>query len=257
MNPKRALVTGAGNRIGAEIARYLGAAGWDVAVHYATSVAGAAAVVDAITSAGGRAVALQADLSDEAQVQTLMPRSITAIGGPITLLVNNAGVLKRDHFVSSTRAEWDENFAVNARAPFVLSQGFAAHNMLAQHKAVQDGAQEDAITPANIINIIDQRVLNPDADYATYTLSKMALWSMTQTLARALAPHVRVNAIGPGTTLRGTHQTAYQFDDRQAQMPLGPGQGVAEILSALGYLIDAGSVTGQMILTDNGQHFRR
>ncbi len=245
----RALVTGAGKRLGQAMALYLAGRGYDVAVHYAGSAEGAAETVAQVQAMGRRAVALQADLLDEAQVQTLLPRAIEALGGPFTVLVNNASVFEYDNLHSATRRSWDRHFESNLRAPFVLTQAFAAQ----APEAGRDAAGEP-VASGLIINMIDQRVRKLTPEFSTYTLAKMGLWALTQTAAQGLAPAIRVNAIGPGPTLQGARQSVQHFANQRANTVLGRGANTSDITAALGYFLDAPAVTGQLLCMDGGQH---
>jgi NAD(P)-dependent dehydrogenase (short-subunit alcohol dehydrogenase family) len=237
--PKAALVTGAGKRIGRAIALGLAAEGWAVAVHYGTSRTEAEAVVADITSRGGKAVALQADLADEEQVAPLVGKA-AAVLGPLGCLVNCASIFENDLALDVTRDGWDRHLAVNLRAPFVLSQEFAR-----RLPADKQGC---------IVNIIDERVWNLTPYFFSYTLSKSALWTMTQTLAMALAPRIRVNGIGPGPALPSQRQTDAQFRHQESLMPLGRGTTPEEIAAAVTFILAAPAMTGQMIALDGGQH---
>ena len=245
----RALVTGAGKRLGRAMALYLAGRGYDVAVHYASSKAEADAVVAEITALGRRAVALHADLLIEAETETLVPRASAALGGPLTVLINNASIFEYDSIQSATRTSWDRAVESNLRAPFVLSQAFAA----GAPRAIPDGNNEPT-AQAMILNMIDQRVLKLTPEFMSYTIAKMGLWALTQTTAQALAPHIRVNAIGPGPTLQGARQTLDHFTKQRAATVLERGVNANDITAALGYFLDAPSVTGQLICTDGGQH---
>lgn len=233
------LITGAAHRIGRAIAFDLAAHGYGVAIHYYNSENTARELVDAIHGVGGRAVAVKADLGDEAQVKTLIPAAKDVLG-PLTVLVNNASVFQNDTAQSATREGWDTHFNVNLRAPFVLSQMFAAQ--------VPDGLE------GNIINILDQRVWNLTPFFMSYTLSKSALWTMTQTLALAFAPIVRVNGIGPGPTLKNERQSEEDFARQWSETPLNRRVMPDEIADAVRFIIHAPSMTGQMIALDSGQH---
>lgn len=237
--PRGALVTGAGKRIGRAIALDLAAHGFAVAVHYNGSAEAAHGVVAEIAAQGGSAVALQADLADEAAVERLIPAAVEALG-PVGVLVNNASSFDYDSIASATRAGWDRHMEANLRAPFVLIQQFAL-----QLPATAEGA---------VVNLLDQRVWNLTPHFVTYTLSKAALWTLTQTLALALAPRIRVNGIGPGPTLPSTHQTEAQFAQQCAAMPLGRGTSPDEIVAAVRFLLQARAMTGQMVALDGGQH---
>ncbi|MSO84549.1 MAG: SDR family oxidoreductase [Rhodospirillales bacterium] len=237
--PKAALVTGAGRRIGRAIALALAEDGWTVAIHYNRSEAEANETVAAIEAKGGRARAVRADLARETETESLIERAADAVG-PLTLLVNNASIFDNDLWDTVTRESWNQHMQVNLRAPFVLIQEFA-------HRRPPG-------VPANVVNLIDERVWNPTPFFVSYTVSKMGLWGLTQTLALALAPEVRVNAIGPGPTLQSVHQTPEQFRRQWAMMPLRRPIAVEEICRALRFILDAPSMTGQMIALDGGQH---
>ena len=238
--PRRALVTGAGARLGKAMAEALGRDGWQVAVHYRNSLQGAEATVGAIQAGGGKAAMVQADLSDESDTATLIDRAQSALGGPLSVLVNSASTFSDDTAHTHSRENWDYHFGPNLRAPILLSQQFAQHlpNSVA----------------GLIVNMIDMRVLKLNPQFFTYTLSKSALWTATRTLAQALAPNIRVNAIGPGPTLQNVHQKPGEFDAESRATLTQKGSNSGEIVKALRYLIDADSITGQMIASDGGQH---
>lgn len=245
----RALVTGAGARLGQAMALYLGTRGYDVAVHFAESQAGADDTVAQLKAMGRKAVALQADLLDEDATQALLPAAADALGGPIICLVNNASIFEYDNIKSASRESWDRHLESNLRAPFVLTQALAAQSP----KAIMDDNGEP-VAAALVINMLDQRVHKLTPEFMTYTIAKMGLWAFTQTAAQALAPHVRVNGIGPGPTLQGHRQSKVHFDKQRASTVLNRGANPADITAALGYFLDAPAVTGQMISVDGGQH---
>lgn len=245
----KALVTGAGKRLGRAMALYLVQRGYDVAVHYATSEEAADTVVAQARSVGVRAAAVQADLLDEGSTASLISRAAQALDGRLTLLVNNASIFEYDNIQSATRQSWDRHMDSNLRAPFVLTQHFAAQ----APKASVDDIGEP-IAQALVVNLIDQRVRKLTPEFMTYTLAKMGLWALTQTAAQALAPDIRVNAIGPGPTLQGGRQSAEHFAKQRAATTLQRGANEADITAALGYFIDAPAVTGQMLAVDGGQH---
>jgi NAD(P)-dependent dehydrogenase (short-subunit alcohol dehydrogenase family) len=246
---KHALVTGAGARLGRAMALYLGDRGYDVAVHYNSSSVAAEEVVAALKAKGQRAVALQADLLDEAATQALLTRAAEALGGPITCLVNNASIFEYDNISTATEESWHRHIGSNLRAPFVLTQAMAAQNLEAK-----TDAQGEPFAAGLIVNMLDQRVRKLTPEFMTYTIGKMGLWALTQTSAQALAPVIRVNAIGPGPTLKGAKQTDAHFAGQRAKVILERGANPADITAALGYFLDAPSVTGQLICTDGGQH---
>jgi NAD(P)-dependent dehydrogenase (short-subunit alcohol dehydrogenase family) len=249
MDAGRALVTGAGARLGREMAVFLARRGWDVAVHYAGSAEGAAETVALCEAQGVRAAALQADLLDIAATEALVPRAVEALGGPLTLLVNNASIFEYDRLETATPESWDRHINSNLRAPFFLTQAFAA-----QAPEATTCASGEPRAAALVVNMLDQRVRKLTPEFATYTLAKMGLWAFTRTAAQALAPRIRVNAIGPGPTLIGARQTEDHFARQRANTVLERGADPDDITAALGYLLDAKAVTGQMIAVDGGQH---
>lgn len=238
--PRRVLITGAAKRVGRSIATGFAAAGWSVGVHYRGSADEARDLVAQIERDGGRAAALQADLACEPETAGLVGAAAEALGGPIGVVINNASQFEYDSIDTATRADWDRHMEANLRAPFVLTQAFAAALPGAAHGAV--------------VNIIDQRVWNLTPHFVTYTLSKAGLWTLTQSLALALAPRIRVNAIGPGPTLPNQRQSAEQFDRQARSVPLGRATAPREIADAALYLVSSPSVTGQMLALDGGQH---
>ena len=246
---KRALVTGAGKRLGRALALYLAERGFDVAVHYAASSDAAEEVVAQIRDMGRHAAALQADLLDLDAMETLLPRAAEALGGPITCLVNNASIFEYDTIGSANRESWDRHINSNLRAPFVLSQAMAVQGLLPNTDDMGE-----PVASGLIVNMLDQRVRKLTPEFMTYTLAKAALWSLTQTTAQALAPAIRVNAIGPGPTLQGSRQSQGHFDAQRAATILNRGANPRDITAALGYFLDASSVTGQLLCVDGGQH---
>jgi NAD(P)-dependent dehydrogenase (short-subunit alcohol dehydrogenase family) len=230
-----ALVTGAARRIGRTLALTAAQAGYDVVVHHRDSPDDAAETVRLIEGLGRNAVAATANLAGD-ELHTL----IGAAPGPLTLLVNCASLFEDDRIDSLTPQSWDAAMAANLRGPVLLSQAFAAALPAGQHGL--------------IVNIVDQRVLRPTPQFFSYAVSKAALWSATQMMAQGLAPRIRVNAIAPGPTLPSIHQSQAAFDAERGAVLLGHGATPDEIGQALAYLIDAPSVTGQMIAVDGGQH---
>lgn len=236
---KIALVTGGAKRIGKSIALRLAENGWSVAIHYRKSAAKAEVVAAEVRLRGGRAMTVAADLGNEDEVVTIIPR-VTAELGPLTLLVNNASVFEMDKADTVTRESWDKHIEANLRAPFVLSQAFA--------RQLPEGEQ------GNIVNLLDQRVWKLTPYFISYTIAKMGLWTLTRTLALAYAPRIRVNGIGPGPTLPSPRQTEEQFAAQSAAMPLGHGATPQEIARGILYILSAPSMTGQMIALDGGEH---
>lgn len=233
------LVTGGARRIGRFIALDLARHGWRVAVHHHLSAKAAQAVVGEIEAMGGTAAVVSADLTREDETTALVGRAAEAVG-PLSALINNASVFERDGALDATRASWDLHMEVNLRAPFVLTQDF-----------VRQLPEE---VGGNVINILDQRVWNLTPFFTSYTLSKAGLWTLTQTLALALAPRVRVNAVGPGPTLPSQRQTPESFRRQWSAVPLARQVQPEEVAAAVRFILDAPSVTGQMIAIDAGQH---
>jgi NAD(P)-dependent dehydrogenase (short-subunit alcohol dehydrogenase family) len=236
---KAALVTGGARRIGRALVLALAHDGFAVAIHHHRSQTEADALAAEIRDAGGKAVALAADLTDEAAVKRLLPEATAALG-PVGVLVNNASIFGNDTVSTATRESWDAHLAVNLRAPFVLTQEFAA------------------VLPPDcggvVVNLLDERVWNLTPYFASYTLTKAALWTLTRTTALALAPRIRVNGIGPGPTLPSPRQSPEQFIARCRAMPLGRGTSPDEIAAALRFILSAPAMTGQMIALDGGEH---
>jgi NAD(P)-dependent dehydrogenase (short-subunit alcohol dehydrogenase family) len=231
------------------MALYLARRGYDVAVHYAASRKEAEEVVKEITAMGRRACALRADLLIESQVEKLVPMAVQGLGGPLTVLVNNASIFEYDTLRTASRKSWDRHLESNLRAPFVLTQAFAA-----QAPAAGRDEAGEPVASGLVINMIDQRVHKLTPEFMTYTIAKMGLWALTRTAAQALAPQIRVNAIGPGPTLQGARQTDSHFTRQRAATVLGRGANPSDITAALGFFLDAPAVTGQMIAVDGGQH---
>lgn len=234
-----ALVTGGAKRIGRAIALDLARAGFAVAITYNRSADEAVDVVRAIEADGGTAAALRVDLAHEDEVVQAVPAAVDAIGS-LTLLVNNASHFVNDGVRTATRESWDAHIEANLRAPLVLTQAFAAQ------------LAEDA--DGNVINMLDQRVWKLTPYFLSYTVAKMGLWTLTRTLAMALAPRIRVNAIGPGPTMKSDRQTEAQFDRQWQAIPLERPTDPQEICAAIRFLIDMPAMTGQMLALDGGEH---
>jgi NAD(P)-dependent dehydrogenase (short-subunit alcohol dehydrogenase family) len=233
------LVTGAAKRLGRAIAIDLAEAGYDVAVHYNTSQSEAREAADAIRAAGRRACVLGADLASESDTAALVGRAVAELG-PVTALVNNASVFENDDWASVSRESWDRHMETNLRAPFVLSQHFA--RQLPEHAL---GA---------IVNIVDQRVLKPTPQFISYSLSKAGLYWLNTTLAQALGPRIRVNAVAPGPTMINARQSDENFQRQREATILGTGAAPSDVCAAVRYLLSAPAVTGEMIAVDGGQH---
>ena len=236
--PRAALITGAGRRIGAAIALALARAGYSVVLHANNSREDAERLAAAIAGAGGHASVVLADLADHEAVRGLVPAA--AAFGQLTLLVNNAGEFEPDDIETLSPARFQRAVAVNLAAPLFLAQAFAS--------------QVTAGIDASIVNILDQRVLKPNPRFFSYTLSKSALYTATTTLAQALAPRLRVNAVAPGPTLPSARQTDVQFSAQAESLPLRRGPRPDDIAAAVLYLAQARSVTGVTLPVDGGQH---
>jgi NAD(P)-dependent dehydrogenase (short-subunit alcohol dehydrogenase family) len=239
--PAVALVTGAGNRIGAALAKALAGAGYAVVIHYRSDEDGANATRDDIIAAGGKAAVIKADLTQRDDRATLVARAAEAFG-PLTALINNASLFTPDSAADFNDATWDQHFAIHAQAPIFLARDFAAQLPKGAH--------------GNIVNIIDERVLHPTPDYFTYTLSKSVLWTATRTMAQTFAPDIRVNAIGPGPVIKHSRQTQAEFDAGVAKLPLQTNAGPEAIAQGVLMLLNTPAMTGQMLALDGGEHLQ-
>lgn len=235
-------MTGASRRIGRAIALDLAGRGWRIALHYGSQVAEAESVRAEIRAAGGEAAIFGADLADARSAERLVA-DCTRVLGPLTCLINNASLFVEDDIRSLDPAVLDRHFAINLKAPLLLAKAFAT--------TLPEGM------PGNIVNIIDQRVLAPGPDFLSYGLSKASLFAATRMLAQALAPRIRVNGVGPGPVLPSIYQSAASFDDEVRSTLLGRAVAPEEIAAAVRFILDAPSLTGQMIAIDAGQHLAR
>lgn len=236
---KTVLITGGAKRIGRALTESLAESGWAIAIHYFGSNTEATDLAHSIEEHGGRAAVFSADLSNSAETEDLLP-AVTAALGPVTALINNASVFEEENWDQTTTSSWQKHLSVNLHAPFILSQAFA--------HALPDSAE------GAIVNVIDQRVFNLTPNFLSYTVSKSGLWTLTQTLALALAPRIRVNGIGPGPTLPNERQSEEVFLEQAAATPLKRKVELDDISAAVKYLLDARAVTGQMIAVDSGEH---
>lgn len=236
---KAALVTGGAKRIGRAIALDLAAHGFAVAIHCGRSRDEADQLASAIEAGGGEAFVLQADLTQARAAEGLVDAA-TAVLGPLGIVVNNASIFEDDSVTDFSEEVWDRHFAIHVKAPAAIARSFAA--------------SLPAGTEGLIVNIIDQRVWKPTPRYFSYTLSKSALWMATRTMAQALAPRIRVNAIGPGPTLPNQRQDEAAFRRQTDSLLLQHGPELPEFGATIRYLWETPSITGQMIALDGGQH---
>jgi len=241
-----ALVTGAGKRLGRSVALGLAASGWDVAIHYGTSVAEAQQTVLDIQALGRRAVALQADLAEESSVASLVTRCTEVLGLP-SCIVNNASLFDYDEAQSFSYARLDTHMHINVAAPVSLARDLYRARSQSSHAFEH---------PAVVINLLDQKLINPNPDFLSYTLSKAALLEATRLLAQALAPHVRVVGLAPGITLVSGDQTETDFKQAHNMTPLGKSSSPEDITAAAVYLARAHAITGTTLYVDGGQHLK-
>ena len=245
---KVALITGGTQRIGRSISKSLAQNGYDILVHYYSDMKGADEVVEYARSLGVQAHSIQANLLNDNHILDIVPKSKKLIGKPLTLLVNNASIFEYDTIETATLESWDRHFGTNLKAPFFLTQAFSKQ----APEPVKDERNE-LVSQAQIINVIDQRVVNISPFFSTYTIAKMALWSFTQTAAQEMAPRVRVNGIGPGPTLKAADQSQDSFLQQRQNTVLKRGSNVEDILSCLWFFLENRGVTGQLICADGGQ----
>lgn len=238
-DPGTVLVTGAGRRLGRAIALDFADRGWRVGVHYGASAEAARSLVAEISAQGGNAAALPADLSRPDTFAPLVEACAEALGPP-NCLINNAARFERDTLETLTAASWQLHLDVNLRAPVFLAKAFAA--------SLPGGAT------GNVVNLIDQKVLRLNPDYFSYTIAKAALWTATQTMAQALAPRIRVNAVAPGPVIKARGQSEAEFEEEFRSTLLKRKVKPEEVVAAIRFLIDTPSITGQMIAPDGGQH---
>lgn len=237
-----ALVTGGAKRIGRALCKRLSADGWKVAVHHNRSSSQASSLASELRSTGPEALPVRADLSDRAVFDGFFARSNEAMGY-CSVLINNASIFAYDDISSITAESMDDAYAVNLRAPVLLSKEFAK--------------QLPAGSKGLIINLLDQKVFNLNPDFLSYTIMKSALLSVTELLAVALAPNVRVCAVAPGLSLRSGSQTAQGFADSHGKTPLGFGSRPEDVADAVSFLCRVAAMTGSVITVDAGQKLVR
>lgn len=246
-HPRVALVTGAGQRLGREIALALASRGWDIGVHYATSEQQALETVAEIRALGRRAVALQADLADESQVLGLLPALAAALG-PVQALVNNASRFVFDEAADFSQASFLAHMLPNLAAPVLLAREL--HRLLGEHPHLP-------APPGVVVNLLDQKLYGYNPDFLSYSLTKAGLAAANTMLAQALAPRVRVMGVAPGLTLPSYLQQADEFERAHAQhSPLGRCSDPADVVAAVCFAIENRSMTGSVLIVDGGQHIR-
>ena len=248
---KTALITGAAKRIGKGIALALAIDGYDVAIHFSESNTDAQNLRDQLEQFGIQATCLKADLMDDRQIASLVDRASESLGNELTLLINNASIFEEDSIKTMTLESWDRHIYTNLKAPAFLSKAFA--NQVSKCASDQNG---ELLSKSNIINIIDQKVLNTNPNFLTYTLAKSGLWNLTRLSAQALGPDVRVNAIGPGPVLKAIHQSEEHFQKQRKDTILGRGSDVDEICNAIKFILGSPGFTGQMLSIDGGEHLK-
>ena len=249
MRDGAALVTGGAQRVGAALVGALARRGLDVAIHCHSSREAAEALAEEMRGLSVKAVVVPADLLDRTETRALVPAAAAGLGRPITVLVNNASIFEHDRIGTATWESWDRHIGSNLRAPFELTQAFAAQ----APRGARD-AKGEPVASACIVNMIDQRVRKITPEFATYTIAKSGLWALTRIAAQGLAPDIRVNAIGPGPTLRGSRQSEPHFAAQRGATVLGRGTSPEELSRALDFILDSPGFTGQLLCVDGGQH---
>lgn len=235
-----ALVSGGARRLGRAIALELAAHGWDVALHYRESAAEAQATLAELRSLGAQAQGFAADLADEAECRALLP-AVCAHFGRLHAVVNNAARFEHDDVASFGHARMERHWRTNVAAPVLLAR--ALH---ARCEAV-DGR-------GCVVNLLDQKLWNPNPDYLSYTLSKAALEAAGTLLAQALAPRVRVCGVAPGVTLPSDPMDQAAFERARRMTPLQRSSSAGDVARAVRFLLDSPAITGTTLLVDGGQH---
>ncbi len=236
------LVTGAARRVGREIALHLAASGFDVALHHRGSADDALATVRDAQAAGAAAAAFQADLSDESACRALVP-AVVAHFKRLDAVVNNAATFEYDTAQTFSVAAMERHWRANTAPAVLLAQALHAH---------LSGCAEVGC----VVNLLDQKLWNPNPDYFSYTLSKAALQAATVMLAQALAPQVRVCGVAPGVTLPSGTMTPEEFAQSHSLTPLKRSSTPADIARAVRFLIESPAITGSTLLVDGGQHLQ-
>lgn len=232
------LVTGAARRLGRAIALELAGNGFDVGVHYRGSQDEAEVTAAELRAQGSRAQAFQADLSDESACRSLVP-AVAAHFGRLDAVVNNASIFEYDKPETFGFAAMDRHWRANVGPAVILAQA------LHEHITCGTGC---------VVNLIDQKLWNPNPDYFSYTLSKAALQSATVMLAQALAPKLRVCGVAPGITLVSGPMTEGEFERARTLTPLQRSSTPEDIARAVRFLIESPAITGTTLMVDGGQH---
>ncbi len=248
---KTALITGGARRLGKAITEDLADMGFNIIIHYNNSEKEAIALRDQLSSKKIKVFLAKADLLVNEDVMSLIKDCQKLTGSKISLLVNNASIFEYDNINTASLENWDAHFKSNLKAPFFLTQKFAEQ---APDVTIFDNGEKKS--NANVINIIDQRVRNLTTDFITYTLSKAGLWTLTRIAAKALSPKIRVNAIGPGPTIKATFQSEENYLNQRKSTPLGRGSEVEDILKTIRYILENPSISGQLICVDGGQNLQ-
>ena len=246
---KSALITGGAKRIGRAIALYLAEKGFDIIIHYSQSKKEAEELVSKLRKLKVNAFCIKTNLLIDSEISSLVKKSNHLIGKPIDILINNASIFENDSLLSLNLESWDRHFFTNLKAPVFLSKEFS--------KQAPDHTKDknnETISTSNIINIIDQKVLNLNPRFFSYTLAKSSLLNFTKIAAQELAPKIRVNAIGPGPILKAVHQTEEQFQNQRKSTLLERGSDVKEISRAISFILSSPGLTGQLITLDGGEH---
>lgn len=244
-----ALITGGAKRLGRAMALRLAKRGLDVAIHYDSSADAAEQTAADARDFGVNAITIQADLLDNTATEALVGRARDMLEKPLTVLINNASIFEHDRIETASQTSWDRHIGSNLRAPFFLTQAFAA-----QAPRAETDANNEPRALANVINMVDQRVRKLTPEFMTYSLAKAGLWAFTQTAAQGLAPHLRVNGIAPGPTMIGARQSEAHFAAQRNATILQRGSDPDEICRTLEFILDSNGLTGQLICLDGGQH---
>jgi len=237
------LVTGAGRRLGREIALALAAGGWQVAVHYRSSRAEAEQTAADCAGLSGNSAVFEADLLDEGATRALLPR-VAAHFGSVDAVVHSAALFEHDDAASFSYALMERHARSNTGAAILLAQA------LRDHLALRDAQ-------GAVVHLLDQKLWNPNPDFLSYTLSKAALEAATPMLALALAPRVRVVGVAPGLTLPSHMLDEDRFSKLHTLSPLGRSSTPADVAATVKFALENQSITGTTLVVDGGQHLMK